>query len=180
MPLAQCSVLCSLQKFWGNKKADQYVAKCAFFLEGKFSLSADGAPARNRRRPPRLQTCAPLSLNLSLTVLDCRRQEKGQQGLQATEVRVACPEDACQVAVLCPDGVLSALCFIKRMALGLRRPFFTLLITDVFVSAYGVSPCLNVGFEEALFLANKMRGDLGGSLSIERVLYLLLLTLIHK
>lgn len=46
--------------------------------------------------------------------------------------------------------------------------------------AYGVSPNLNVGFEEALFLANKIKHDLGGSLSTEKVLYLLFMTLERK
>ena len=43
-----------------------------------------------------------------------------------------------------------------------------------------MSPNLNVGFEEALFLANKIKHDLGGSLSTEKVLYLLFMTLERK
>ena len=43
--------------------------------------------------------------------------------------------------------------------------------------AYGVKPTLQIGFEEALFLANKIKSDLGGSLSTEKVLYLFYLTL---
>ena len=34
-----------------------------------------------------------------------------------------------------------------------------------------------MGFEEALFLANKIKTDLGGSLTTEKVLYLLFMTL---
>jgi hypothetical protein len=37
-----------------------------------------------------------------------------------------------------------------------------------------------VGFEEALFLANKIKSNLGGSLSTEKVLYLLFITLKRK
>ena len=43
--------------------------------------------------------------------------------------------------------------------------------------AYGVGPSLNVGFEEALFLASKIKANLGGSLSLEKTLYLLFITL---
>lgn len=43
--------------------------------------------------------------------------------------------------------------------------------------AYGVGPSLNVGFEEALFLANKIKANLGGALSTEKMLYLLFITL---
>ena len=37
-----------------------------------------------------------------------------------------------------------------------------------------------MGFEEALFLANKIKSNLGGSLSTEKVLYLLFITLQRK
>ena len=59
---------------------------------------------------------------------------------------------------------------------------FAVILTVVFFVAYGVGPCLNVGFEEALFLANKMKGDLGATsnISTEKVLYLLFLTLKRK
>ena len=43
--------------------------------------------------------------------------------------------------------------------------------------AYGVSSSLNVGFEEALFLANKIKSNLGSNLSTEKMLYLLFITL---
>jgi len=46
--------------------------------------------------------------------------------------------------------------------------------------AYGVNPSLKVGFEEAIFLANKIKSDLGGSLSTDKVLYLFYLTLLNR
>ena len=53
-------------------------------------------------------------------------------------------------------------------------PYFYICI------AYGVSPSLKVGFEEALFLASKIKNSLGGSLSTEKVFYLLFITLQRK
>jgi len=55
---------------------------------------------------------------------------------------------------------------------------FTHLI--FFILAYGISPDLNIGFEEAIFLSNKIKLDLGGSLTTEKVLYLLYMTLLRK
>ena len=64
------------------------------------------------------------------------------------------------------------------LRVGLKPVFNT--FTVYLCIAYGVSPSLKVGFEEALFLASKIKNSLGGSLSTEKVFYLLFITLQRK